>query len=384
MEEPKNIQTQAYVVDHKGGPFVFRDVILDEVQPEEVLVEMKYTGLCHTDLVVQHGGMPIGDYPTVLGHEGVGIVRWIGSAVANRSLQLGDTVVLSFHTCQQCKNCKSGQRGGCPDMTRVNFLNTARTGPGAKSPISLPDGTSVHGQFFGQSSLSKLAVVTERSLVKLDARPDELQYLAPMGCGYLTGAGTVMNIFQPQAEDSIVVLGLGAVGLAAILAAKALGVQQIVAVDLVDAKLQLASSLGATDAINTSTAPSLVVSLQSILPNGADKILDATGVPGLLESAVQCLAHGGTLALVGVPPADAMLSINALDLLLSCKRIVGVIEGLANPHTLVPQLFQLFRDGQFPIDRLPKVYPARQLPQAIEDLKAGLVVKPILEWDSTI
>ncbi|KAL3449914.1 chaperonin 10-like protein [Aspergillus insuetus] len=378
------MQTQAYVVDHKGAPFVLRDVILDEVRPVEVLVEMKYTGLCHTDIVVQNGGMPIGDYPAVLGHEGVGIVRWIGSAVANKSLQLGDTVVLSFHTCQQCKNCKAGQSGGCPEMTRVNFVDTARVGAGSKSPISLPDGTSVHGQFFGQSSLSRLSVVTERSLVKLDARPDELQYLAPMGCGYLTGAGTVLNILQPQADDSIVVLGLGAVGFAAILAAKALGLRRIVAVDMVEAKLNLASSLGATDTINTSMGTEFAISLRSILPNGADKILDSTGVPCLLEASIKCLAHGGTLALVGVPPPQEMLSIDALDLLLSCKRIVGVIEGFANPQELIPRLFQLFRDGQFPIDRLPKVYPAHQLIHAIKELKAGLVVKPILAWDSAV
>ncbi|KAL2837305.1 chaperonin 10-like protein [Aspergillus pseudoustus] len=395
MKEPKDVQTQAYVVDHKGAPFVLRDVILDKVLPTEVLVEMKYTGLCHTDIVVQNGGMPIGDYPVVLGHEGVGIVRWIGSAVADKALKLGDTVALSFHTCQQCRNCKAGQCGGCPHMTSVNFLNTARSAPppassessSSPSPISLPNGSSVHGQFFGQSSLSKLAIVTEKCVVRLDgARPDELQYLAPMGCGYLTGAGTVMNVLKPQAEDSVVVLGLGAVGFAAILAAVALGVRRVVAVDLVDAKLNLAASLGATDTINTSGSSNkdLAVCIRSILPNGADKIVDATGVPHLLESAIQCLAHGGTLALVGVPPPEAVLKINALDLLLSCKRVIGVIEGLSEPCTFIPRLFQLFRDGRFPVDRLATVYPAAQLAQAIEDLKSGRVVKPILSWEDDV
>jgi Zn-dependent alcohol dehydrogenase len=290
--------------------------------------------------------MPIGDYPVVLGHEGVGMVRWIGSAVSDKALKLGDNVALSFHTCQQCRNCKAGQCGGCPHMTSVNFLNTARRAPppassesssSSPSPISLLDGTSVHGQFFGQSSLSRLAVVTERCVVRLNgARPNELQYLAPMGCGYLTGAGTVMNILKPQAEDSVVVLGLGAVGFAAILAAVALGVRRVVAVDLVDAKLDLAASLGATDTINTSGSSNkdLAVCIRSILPSGADKIVDATGVPHLLESAIQCLAHGGTLALVGVPPPQAELKVNALDLLLSCKRVTGVIEGLSEPRTV--------------------------------------------------
>ncbi|GKZ37369.1 hypothetical protein AbraIFM66950_008890 [Aspergillus brasiliensis] len=333
MEEQKNIHTQAYVVREKGGPFELQDVILDEVRPDEVLVEMHYTGLCHTDIVVQNGGMPIGDYPVVLGHEGVGVVRRIGSSVIDKSLAVGDTVCLSFHTCRECKSCKAGRCGGCPKMTQINFLTTRRSGPGPKSPISLPDGTSVHGQFFGQSSLSKLAVVNENSLVKLGARPDELQYLAPMGCGYLTGAGTVLNVLQPQADDSMVVIGLGAVGFAAILAAKALGVTKIVAVDLVEEKLKLASSLGATNTINNSiNGSSLTDSLRNILPDGADKIIDTTGVAALLESSIECLGHGGTLALVGVPPAHARLNINALDLLLSCKRVLGVIEGLSDPQ----------------------------------------------------
>jgi Zn-dependent alcohol dehydrogenase len=227
-------------------------------------------------------------------------------------------------------------------MTEVNFLSSARKGPGPKSPISLPDGTSVHGQFFGQSSLSKLAVVTEKCLIKLYANPKELQYLAPMGCGYLTGAATVMNVLQPQVEDNVVVIGLGAVGFAAMLAAKALGVRRIVVVDLLDAKLDLALSLGATDTINTSTQPDLATSLREILPNGADKIIDATGVGGLLQTAIQCLGHGGTLALVGVPPANATLNINALDLFLSCKRVIGVIEGLSDPRKVhIPSHTQL-------------------------------------------
>lgn len=337
--------------------------------------------------------MPIGNYPVVLGHEGVGIVRWIGSSVSNRSLAVGDTVCLSFHTCRQCKNCRSGKGGGCPNMTQINFLSTSRRDSGPKSPISLPDGTRVHGQFFGQSSLSKLAVVTEKCLVKLDARPDELQYLAPMGCGYLTGAGTIFNVLQPQVDDSIMVIGLGAVGFAAILAARALGVRRIVVVDLLEEKLKWALSLGATDTINNSTKADLAANLRGVLPDGADKILDATGVAGLLESSIKCLAHGGTLALVGVPTANATLNINTLDLLLSCKRVIGVIEGLADPEKvytlspwsrkqaslsspyrqLIPQLFRLYRNGQFPIDHLSKIYPAHQLAQAIQDLKSGLV-----------
>ncbi|KAJ5148319.1 hypothetical protein N7526_001671 [Penicillium atrosanguineum] len=376
MQGPKNIHTQAYVVQSKGAPFELQDVVLDEIRPNEVLVEMKYTGVCHTDIVVQHGGMPIGNYPAVLGHEGMGIVRWIGSAV-RKPLVINDMVCLSFNSCGKCRACENGECGSCPRMTDINFLNTVR-GPGS-SPISLIDGTPVHGQFFGQSSLSRMAVVAETSVVQVDARPEEMPFIAPLGCGYLTGSGTVLNVLAPHPECSIVVLGMGAVGLAALMAAKALGLKKTVAVDLLEEKLETASALGASDTINTSESD-LGITLREILPAGADCIVDTTGSPALLDTSVQSLAHNGTLALVGVPSPQATLNINTLDLLLSCKRIVGVIEGCSNPQALIPQLLLLFREGKFPIDRLAKLYPADQLPQAIEDLKSGSVIKPIISW----
>lgn len=285
-------------------------------------------------MVVQHGGMPIGGYPAVLGHEGVGTVLWVGSDVKNKSIAPGDAVLLSFHSCGQCKACLDGRCGGCPHTTDINFINNARRGPAAKSPISLPDGTEVHGQFFGQSSLSKVVVATEKCIVKLDAKPEELPYLAPLACGYLTGAGTMLNVLMPQPAESVAVLGVGAVGLAALMAAKALGVGQIVAVDLQEAKLQAASSSGATHTVNTAHSPDLASALRTVLPDGVDKIIDTTGVAGLLEASVRALAHGGTLALVGVPSPTANLQLNALDFLLGCKRVVGVIEGFSNPQVV--------------------------------------------------
>ncbi len=278
--------------------------------------------------------MPVGGYPAVLGHEGVGIVRWVGGDAPDDSLKPGHTVLLYFHSCCKWKACLAGQKGSCPHMTETNFINTAR-GPGSKSPISLPDGTGVHGQFFGQSSLSKLAIVTKKCLVRLDASPIELQYLAPLGCGYSTGAGTIINVLKPKVDESVAILGMGAVGLAALMAAKALGVHQIIAVDLLDSKLQMAGALGATQTINTSFYPDLKVAIRDVCPSGVDKIVDTTGAARLLEDSVEVLAHRGILALVGVPSPTASLNINALGLLLGCKQIVGVIEGAADPQVVI-------------------------------------------------
>ncbi|KKP04923.1 AreB protein [Trichoderma harzianum] len=349
----------------EGDPFTLCDVVLDEVQPNEVLVEVWYTGICHTDVVVQHGGMPLGGYPAVLGHEGAGVVRWTGSAFKDKSLKPGDSVLLSFHSCRQCRFCLEGRCGTCPHMTETNFVRPARRDAGADSPISLLDGTKVHGQFFGQSSMNKLAVVAEASVIKVDAKPEELRTLPPLGCGYLAA-----------------VVGVGAVGIAAMLAAKSLGVRQVIPIDVVEAKLKVASSLGATHIVNSATEPDLQTALHAIIPGGPNSIIDTTGLIGVLEASVKALAHGGTLALVGVPAPTATMRINALDLLQSCKRVIGVIEVAADPHILIPRLLELYRDGKFPVDCLAKVYPAEQLDKAITDLESGLIVKPILSWEN--
>lgn len=282
--------------------------------------------------------MPIGGYPTVLGHEGLGIVREVGSSVNSKTLSSGDTVLLLFHTCGKCRPCEEGRRGGCPHMTEVNFVNTARSGDRdsakAKTPISLPDGTPVHGQFFGQSSMSKLAIVTEGSVVKIDAQPEDLQFLAPLSCGYLTGAGTVLNVLNPRSTDKVAVLGMGAVGLAALAAAKAVGVETLVAVDIFDTKLVKAVSIGATHTVNSKQFATINDGIRSMFPEGVDKIIDTTGSSAVLNSSLKTLGHEGTLALVGVSSPTTQLQVNALDLLLSCKKIVGVIEGLSDPKTV--------------------------------------------------
>ncbi|KAI0189068.1 GroES-like protein [Astrocystis sublimbata] len=411
------MKTKAYVVSEKGAPFVLTDVILDdELRPDEVLVEMKYTGLCHTDIVVQQGHMPVGCYPAVLGHEGCGIVRKLGSGVSGTSaLAVGDAVLLSFHCCGECTACIKGSTGSCPRMGEINFVKTARerdqlkdgTVSSPSSPISLPDGTRVHGQFFGQSSLAAFAVVTSRCVVRLgddndqDIRgqgqtltpispispvspigPEDLRALAPLACGYLTGAGTVINVLQPRASDTVAILGMGAVGLTALLATRLAGVKDIVVVDVLDSKLALAKELGASHMINGRTiSGSLDESIKAIFPGGVDKIVDTTGVVAVMEASVRALAHGGTLALVGVPPPATQLRIDAQDFLFSCKTVVGVIEAQADPKKLIPKLYRLYKEGKFPIDRLSKCYPATALQEAIQDLHSGKVVKPILSWD---
>ncbi|KAL7911354.1 hypothetical protein GGI35DRAFT_447225 [Trichoderma velutinum] len=268
-------------------------------------------------------------------------------------------------------------------MTEINFTKTGRVGPGMSSPASLPDGKPVYAQFFGQSSLSKLMIVPESSVVKTELRlEDNLSCLPPLSCGYLTGAGTVFNALQPKRSDRIAVVGMGAVGFAALMAARALGVEHIVAIDIFDEKLQMATSLGASHAVNSNAFKDISEGIRSIFPDGVDMIVEATGVAIVAEASVKALAHGGTLALVGALPPEADIKINGLDMLVSCKKIIGVIEGSTNPQEMIPRLVELYKQGKFPVDRLSKVYPAEHLDQALEDLKNGKVIKPVLSWQS--
>jgi Zn-dependent alcohol dehydrogenase len=289
--------------------------------------------------------MPVGSFPAVLGHEGAGIVRQVGSGVKAASLKPGDAVMLSFRTCQSCEACKAGRCGACPLMTEMNFVRSRRD-TSARPPFSLPDGKAVHGQFFGQSSFSKMAIVAEQSVTKCDVTIEEMRYLAPLGCGYLTGAGTVLNALKPSHNSKIAVLGVGAVGMAAVMAAKVVGVSEIIAVDIFDAKLDLARSIGATQTVNTKQFPDFVGKIRETFQDGVDYVLDTTGNAGLLGSSIGILAHEGTLALVGAPRPGSKFEVDALDLLTTCKRIIGVIEGYSDPKKVctLRELFEAQAD----------------------------------------
>jgi Zn-dependent alcohol dehydrogenase len=293
------------------------------------------------DIVVQQGAFPVGEYPAVLGHEGAGVVRRVGKAVKDKTLKDGDQVFLSFTTCNSCNPCIDGRKGFCRDFTQINF-GGVRGISTADSPISTLEGKPVRGQFFGQSSMSKLAIVNEASVVKSESEvsDSDLAALAPLGCGYLTGAGTVMNVLKPKPNSRLVVLGMGAVGLAAMMAARALGVETVVAVDIVDSKLELATSLGATHTLNTKRVTDLAEGLKEMFPDGVDNILDTTGFVPLLQSSIAALGHEGTLVFVGTAPPTGTLTISPLDIMLSCKRIIGVIEGSSDPAKVSHIFFQ--------------------------------------------
>jgi aryl-alcohol dehydrogenase len=359
----------AAVVERAGAPFELGPAQLGDPQPDEVRVRMTASGICHTDLLIREGTFPT-PMPVVLGHEGAGVIEEVGSAVSG--LSVGDRVALSYGSCGDCGACATGRPFYCADFFPRNFLAARADGTTALSRGGAP----LHSHFFGQSSFATGALVNQRSVTKIaDDVPFELA--APFGCGVQTGAGTVINALRPQAGSSIAVLGAGAVGLSAIMAAVVCGCDPIIAVDVRQGRLDLARELGATHAVDASQADP-VEAIVAITGGGVDASIEASGVPGVLRQAVDALAPDSIAMLVGAPPAGTEESIDT-NAMLSTGRIVrGVVEGHSVPQIFIPQLLDLWRSGRFPVDRLIRGYDFDQINEAGDAALAGDVIKPVL------
>ncbi|MFL5993311.1 MAG: NAD(P)-dependent alcohol dehydrogenase [Streptomyces sp.] len=364
--------TRAAVVESGGAPFTLSDVELDEPGPHEALVRMVATGLCHTDLGVASGGLPF-PLPGVLGHEGAGVVEAVGPAVTG--VAPGDHVVLSFTSCGDCRNCDGGHPAYCADWLPLNLLGGRRAD--GTSTISR-DGEPLGGHFFGQSSFAERALVDERSLVKVD-RDVPLESIAPLGCGVQTGVGAVWNVLKPVTGSTIVVLGAGAVGLSAVMAAALSPATTIVAVDRFGERLTLARELGATHTVNAAEED-LGEALAALTGGqGADGIVETTGNVTVLRQGVDALGARGTLVVVGAPPFGTEVSLD-VNGLLGGKRVVGLTLGDAETQSFIPALVRLVKEGRLPLHRLISTYPFADIDQAVRDMRAGKAIKPVLTF----
>ncbi|MGW2567191.1 NAD(P)-dependent alcohol dehydrogenase [Streptomyces sp. NPDC001537] len=367
-----SIPTRAAVVESGGAPFTLADVELDEPGPHEAVVRMVAAGLCHTDLGVASGGLPF-PLPGVLGHEGAGVVEAVGPAVTG--IAPGDHVVLSFTSCGECRNCHGGHPAYCATWLPLNLIGGSRAD--GTSTISR-DGTPLGGHFFGQSSFAERALVDERSLVKVDADVP-LESIAPLGCGVQTGVGAVWNVLKPVTGSTIVVLGAGAVGLSAVMAAALTPATRIVAVDKVGERLSLAKELGATHTVNVGEADLGEALAEITGGQGADGAVETTGSVAVLRQGVDALAARGTLVVVGAPPfgSEVALDVNGL---LGGKQVVGLTLGDAETQSFIPSLVQLVKEGRLPLHRLISTYPFADIDQAVRDMGAGKAIKPVLTF----
>ncbi|ANZ63570.1 aryl-alcohol dehydrogenase [Secundilactobacillus paracollinoides] len=360
----------AAVAEKQGDPLTIREVILDDnLKSVEVLVKTIASGICGADIQEINGG-PTGfaPIPMILGHEGAGIVQKVGAAVSD--FEPGDHVTISYASCGTCRQCVLGRPYACERMNELNFGGKDIDG-GTRYSL---DGKPL-SSFFQQSSFGSYMKVQARNMVKVTDDVD-LKLLGPLGCGLQTGAGTVLNELRPQPGDGIVIFGTGTVGLAAIMAAKVAHCNPIIAVDVVPSRLETALSLGATDVINSKETPDVPAAVNKIVAGGVTFGIVSAGINGLAENAVRSTAIYGAVAIVGGAFKGEFNM--AQDFLIPARTVKGVLQGSSLPKVFIPKLIQLYKEGQFPFDKLVKFYDLKDVNQAIEDSKPGQVIKPIL------
>lgn len=360
------MKIRAAVVRGEGAPFVIEDIDLAEPRAGEMRVKIVACGVCHTDAKAQGGYFT--PFPAVLGHEGAGIVEALGPGV--HEFEVGDHVVLSYPYCCECDNCRKGKPYYCYRSTELSFFGKFKDG---HTPLS-QNGVPVNS-FFGQSSFATHAVVPVTNAVKVD-RDVDLGLLAPLGCGIQTGAGAVINALKPGVEDSIVIFGTGTVGLSAIMAAAVSGVKRIIAVDILDSRLEIARTYGATDTINSKNTQDVAAMVKTLTDGkGADYALDTTGVEVCTLAALKSLHTGGKGACVA---ASKRLTFDPAPSYLIGRSWSYLIEGEAVPQEFIPQMIRWYREGRFPIDRMISYYPFEKINEAFEDTRRGVATKAVL------
>lgn len=361
------LEVIAAVARQPGADLSLETLALEEPRADEICVRVVATGVCHTDVVARNQQLPV-PLPVVLGHEGAGIVEKVGSAVSK--VAVGDHVVMTFNSCGHCPSCQDHAQSYCHHFVPMNFFSARVDG----SSALWAGNERVHSNFFGQSSFATHALCTERNVVKVPADVP-LELLGPLACGIQTGAGAVLNALRPQAGQSLAVFGVGGVGLSAIMAARLVGAGTIIAVDLHDSRLELASKLGATHVINGGREDAKEAILAAT-GYGVDFALDTTGSARIVRQAVDSLAPRGVCGIVGASSQD--VSLNMTELMTAGRSIRGIIEGDSTPDILIPRLIELYRQGRFPFDRLVRFYPFDQINQAIHDAEQGKAIKAIV------
>jgi aryl-alcohol dehydrogenase len=359
-------QSLSAVLREASAPYSLETVTVDEPGPGEVLVRIVGAGMCHTDDFGRSGLLGEAFLPAVLGHEGSGVVTTAGPGVT--SVSPGDHVVLSFDSCGACLPCLSGIPSNCTSFELLNLSGSRPDGSGSMRDAS---GAPLTSRWFGQSSFGEYVLATERNVVKVDTSVP-LELLGPLGCGIQTGAGVVLNVMRPGPGESLVVFGTGAVGLAAIMAAKISGVSEIVAVDINPGRRDLALELGATRAVDGAD-PDVVNAVKAGGP-GTDFALDTTGIGTVMTNAIGAVRRPGTAVLVGA--GLEMLTLHPA--FIAGKTVTYVYEGASVPQLFIPKLIDLWTRGVFPFDRLITTYPLEKIDAAEADVKAGTTIKPVL------
>ena len=360
------MEITAAVLRAADGRYALETVELAAPGPGELRIRIVGAGMCHTDVLPRAEGS-FSPPPIITGHEGAGIVDAVGEGVTTHAV--GDHVVLSFDSCGQCGNCLAGVPAYCDTFI---FRNLIGRGLDGSTGVTDADGHPVSSRWFGQSSFATYAIATARNAVVVDPSLP-LEQLGPLGCGVLTGAGSVLVALDVQAGTSIVVFGAGAVGLSAVMAAAAQGAATVIAVDLHDHRLALSLELGATHTLRGDD-PELVAKIHGLTGGGANYAFDTTGVPAVILAGLAGLRMTGTMGLVGIQTGPLVLDGTAL----LGKHLLSILEGGCDPQVVIPRLIAMWQEGRFPFDRLIETFPLSQINEAEQASLSGRVIKPVL------
>ena len=375
------MRTRAAVLRQIGLPYPYSEskpLSIEEIElappgRDEVLVRIRAAGLCHSDLSVINGDRPR-PMPMALGHEAAGEVMQLGEGVAD--LAVGDHVALVFvPSCGHCAPCSEGRPALCEPGAVANGAGTLLSGA---RRISQSDGNPVN-HHLGCSAFAEHAVVSRRSLVKIDpALPfDEA---ALFGCAVLTGVGAVVNTSQVSAGQSVAVIGLGGVGLAAVLGAVAAGAREVIAVDLSAEKREKALSLGATLAFDGAD-PECVDKIKAATHGGLDHVYEFAGSVRAFETAYRITRRGGTTVTAGLPPPQATFALPIVNLVAEERTIKGSYIGTCVPTRDLPRYVSLYRAGRMPVNKLMSGrLTLDQINDGFDRLHEGKAIRQVVEF----
>lgn len=369
------MDVRAAVAYKAGEPLVIETVQLAGPKPFEVIVEIKATGVCHTDEFTRSGADPEGLFPAIFGHEGAGVVVEVGSSVT--SLKKGDHVIpLYTPECRGCKTCLS---------QRSNLCTAIR---GTQGQGMMPDGTSrfsINGQpihhYMGCSTFANYTVVPEIALAKIreDAPFDKVCYI---GCGVTTGIGAVINTAKVKPGDNVVVFGLGGIGLNVLQGARLAGADKIIGVDLNNDRKAIAEQFGMTHFVNPKEIKDdLVPYLVDLTDGGADYSFECIGNTEVMRQALECTHRGwGTSIIIGVAPAGAEISTRPFQLVTG-RNWRGTAFGGARGRTDVPKIVDWYMEGKINIDDLiTHKLPLEKINDAFDLMHSGESIRTVVEF----
>jgi S-(hydroxymethyl)glutathione dehydrogenase / alcohol dehydrogenase len=351
------------------------EIELDPPGAGEVLVKIRAAGVCHSDLHTYKGELRTTP-PIVLGHEGAGIVEAVGPGVTK--VQPGDAVVINWLPgCNRCPTCLAGRPTLCETFPATTFAG------------AMPDGTSRHRTqdgmalkpYLSSATMAEFAVIHENGIVPLqEGVPFDVA--AVIGCAVMTGVGAVLNQAQAKPGSSAAIIGCGGVGLSTLLGCKLAGCYPIIAVDVMQSKLDFALELGATHAINSRDTDA-VSAMRDITRLGPDYAFDSVGIGSTISLALQCVRTDGTAVVMGLGAVKEEVSISPAALVLGNRRLLGSFAGSGRPLVDLPKLMELYQGGRLDLDALiSKRYPLQELPQAFDDMEAGRVARSVLVFDA--